>query len=164
MEPVGRIIATFYDICNEIWRSLQATESHKSKNTSGGRKAGENDQPEELSNARNGFGYDDNEGENFDVEKHCKILSGVSINSNERQSQNKTAIYISQDQNKLPNPVDTGRKLNVHKKFRRRPRRLLNVLCTFNLRPVSMGKGQTSSSRDETNVEEVLIEKMEKHN
>ena len=36
-------------------------------------------------------------------------------------------------------PVDTGRKLNVHKKFRRRPGRLLNVLCTFNLRPVSTG-------------------------
>ena len=28
---------------------------------------------------------------------------------------------------------------NVHKKFRRRPGRLLNVLCTFNLRPVSRG-------------------------
>ena len=39
-------------------------------------------------------------------------------------------------------PVDTGRKLNVHKTFRRRPGRpgcLLNVLCTFNLRPVSVG-------------------------
>ena len=36
-------------------------------------------------------------------------------------------------------PVDTGRKLNVHKTFRRRPGRLLNVLCTFNLRPVSKG-------------------------
>ena len=35
------------------------------------------------------------------------------------------------------NPVDTGRKLNVHKTFRRR---LLNLLCTFNLRPVSTGK------------------------
>ena len=35
--------------------------------------------------------------------------------------------------------VDTGRKLNLHKTFRRRPRRLLNVLCTFNLRPVSTG-------------------------
>ena len=33
-------------------------------------------------------------------------------------------------------PVDTGRKLNVHKMFRRGPGRLLNVLCTFNLRPV----------------------------
>ena len=31
-------------------------------------------------------------------------------------------------------PVDTGRKLNVHKTFRRHPGRLLNVLCTFNLR------------------------------
>ena len=37
-----------------------------------------------------------------------------------------------------PIPVDTGRKLNVHKMFRRLPGRLLNVLCTFNLlRPVS---------------------------
>ena len=36
-------------------------------------------------------------------------------------------------------PVDTGRKLNVHKTFRRRPGRLLHVLCTFNLRPVSTG-------------------------
>ena len=36
-------------------------------------------------------------------------------------------------------PVDTGRKLNVHATIRRRPGRLLNVLCTFNLRPVSKG-------------------------
>ena len=36
-------------------------------------------------------------------------------------------------------PVDTERKLNVHKTFRRRPGRLLNVLCSFNLHPVSMG-------------------------
>ena len=36
-------------------------------------------------------------------------------------------------------PVDTGRTLNVHKTFRRRPVRLLNVLCTFNIRPVSTG-------------------------
>ena len=34
-------------------------------------------------------------------------------------------------------PVDTGRKLNVHKTFRRRPGCLLDVLCTFNLRLVS---------------------------
>ena len=33
-------------------------------------------------------------------------------------------------------PVEKGLKLNVHKTFRRR---LLNVLCTFNLRPVSIG-------------------------
>ena len=36
-------------------------------------------------------------------------------------------------------PVVTGRKLNVHKTFRKRPGRLLNVLCTFNLHPVSTG-------------------------
>ena len=38
------------------------------------------------------------------------------------------------------NPVDTGRKLNVNKSFRRRPGRLLNVSCMFNLYPVSTGK------------------------
>ena len=38
-------------------------------------------------------------------------------------------------------PVNSGRKLNVHKTFRRRPECLLNVLCTFNLRPVSTGYG-----------------------
>ena len=36
-------------------------------------------------------------------------------------------------------PADTGRKVNVHT-FRRLPGPLLNVLCTFNLRPVSTGK------------------------
>ena len=36
-------------------------------------------------------------------------------------------------------PVDTGRKLNVHNTFRRRHGRLLNVLCTFSLRPVPTG-------------------------
>ena len=30
-----------------------------------------------------------------------------------------------------PYPLDTVRKLNVHKTFRRRPGRLRNVLCTF---------------------------------
>ena len=37
-------------------------------------------------------------------------------------------------------PVDIGRKLNVHKTFRRRPGRLLDVLYTFSLRPVSTGE------------------------
>ena len=44
-------------------------------------------------------------------------------------------------------PVDTGRKLNVHKTFRRSPGRLLNVLCRFNLRPVSMGMQLNAISR-----------------
>ena len=34
-------------------------------------------------------------------------------------------------------PLDTACKMKVHKRFRRRPGRLLNLLCTFNLRPVS---------------------------
>ena len=36
-------------------------------------------------------------------------------------------------------PVDAERKLKIHKTFRRRPGCLLNVLNTFNLRPVSTG-------------------------
>ena len=37
-------------------------------------------------------------------------------------------------------PVDTGRKLNVHRTFRKRPGRLLNVLGEFSLRPVPTEK------------------------
>ena len=44
------------------------------------------------------------------------------------------------------NPVDTGHKLNVHKMFIRRPGHLLNVLCTFNLCPVSMGNDTNKHS------------------
>ena len=45
-------------------------------------------------------------------------------------------------------PPDTGNKLNVHKAFQRRPGRLLNVLCTFNLCPVSMwSKTQVVSAK-----------------
>ena len=40
-------------------------------------------------------------------------------------------------------PVDTGRKLNVHKTFRRPLGRLLKVLCRFNLRPVSTGNSKS---------------------
>ena len=47
-------------------------------------------------------------------------------------------------------PVDTGRKLNAHKTFRRRPGRRLNVLCTFNLRPVSTGTFTCLKSTMET--------------
>ena len=36
-------------------------------------------------------------------------------------------------------PLKTGRKLKVHKTFRRCPGRLLNVLCTFSLRSVPRG-------------------------
>ena len=35
--------------------------------------------------------------------------------------------------------ADIGRKLNVHKTFRKRPEHFPNVLCTFSLRPVYMG-------------------------
>ena len=38
-------------------------------------------------------------------------------------------------------PVGTGRRSNVHKTFRRRPGRLLNVLCMFNLCLVLTGWG-----------------------
>ena len=48
-------------------------------------------------------------------------------------------MKISNDKIPTNTPVDTGRKLNARKTFRRRSGRLLNVLCTFNLRPVSVG-------------------------
>ena len=43
----------------------------------------------------------------------------------------------------LMKPVDTARKLKVNKTLRRRPGRFANVLCTFNLRPVSTGKASS---------------------
>ena len=46
----------------------------------------------------------------------------------------------------MDKPLDTGHKLNVHKTFRRRPGRLLNVLCKFKLRPVSRGKATHHST------------------
>ena len=49
-------------------------------------------------------------------------------------------VMIQLISSNLMDPISTGRKLNVHKTFRRRPERLLNVLCTFNLRPVSTGE------------------------
>ena len=53
----------------------------------------------------------------------------------------------------MTNPVDTTRKLNVHETLRRRPGRLLNVLCTFNLGPVSTGK----ALQDTINIKQLLI-------
>ena len=47
------------------------------------------------------------------------------------------SIFLKRQPDK--DPVDTGRKLNVHKTFRRRSGGLLNVLCTFSLHPVPMG-------------------------
>ena len=47
--------------------------------------------------------------------------------------------YGLKKMNEMDYPLDTERKLNVHKTFRKRPGRLLSVLCTFNLRPVSRG-------------------------
>ena len=90
LKLVDRMVTAFF-VCSEIWRRSWAFESLKSriKNTWERIKAGENDQPEALSHARNGFGYDNNEGENFNDKKHCKTLSGVSINSNQMQSPNK---------------------------------------------------------------------------
>ena len=54
----------------------------------------------------------------------CSILCKTS-------SKTKEKIYWA--------PVDTGRKLNVHKMFRRLPGHLLTILWTFSLRPVSTG-------------------------
>ena len=66
-------------------------------------KAGENDQLEELSTGSNGSVHEDNKGKKNDDEKHFQTLSGVPINSHERQLQNKNYIFfIPQDQKGLP--------------------------------------------------------------
>ena len=45
-----------------------------------------------------------------------------------------------QSNQEITNPIDTGRKLNVHKTFRKRTGHLPNALCTFILHLVSTGK------------------------
>ena len=56
------------------------------------------------------------------------------------QLEKKSYSYLKNRVSRSCNsPVDTRRKLNVHKTLRRRPGRLLNVLCTFKLRLVSTG-------------------------
>ena len=52
---------------------------------------------------------------------------------------NQFSSEVSESPQSLRYPVDTGRKFNVHKTFKGRPGRPLNVLRTFNLRPVSTG-------------------------
>ena len=47
------------------------------------------------------------------------------------------------------NPLGTRRKLNVHKTFRTRRGRLLNILCTLNLRFVSREKSELNISNPE---------------
>ena len=64
------------------------------------------------------------------VEKAALHISLIMVDYVKRALRNRQQITSH---------VDTGRKLNVHKTIRKRPGRLLNVLCTFNLRPVSKG-------------------------
>ena len=54
-------------------------------------------------------------------------------------------------------PLDIGRKLNVYKTFRRCPGRLLNVLCTFNLRSVSKGLVEPIRSVAEWYFDQILF-------
>ena len=71
-------------------------------------------------------------------------LVGVSINQFLSKSGPQvlavTAVALERS-NLLVFPWDAGRKLNIRKAFKRSPGRLLNVLRTFNLRPVPGGKG-----------------------
>ena len=79
--------------------------------------------------------------------KYCVLFPYLTARINSSANWRKPFLrkWMRSFQNKLlsttpferKDPVDTGRKLNVHKTFRRRRGRLLNVLCTFNLRPVS---------------------------
>ena len=149
-NDAGKIVATFYDINNEIWKGSRATESLKSgiENTWGGIKArgikaGENDQLEEFLNASNGLGHDNNEGDDFDNEERFKTLSRVSINNNKRQSQNKNHS-LHATRSKTP---------------REQMKEMLNKRQKRKNLTKKLPKGQTSSPTDGTNFGQVLIEK-----
>ena len=53
--------------------------------------------------------------------------------------------------------MDTGGKLNVYEKFRRRPGRLLNALCAFHLRLVPTGLYLSLNKRDYSSQFGVLV-------
>ena len=82
------------------------------------------------------------------------FILAIGPSSNVRTSTlTNGSIHLRMDQVKLVEDrtlcvthlsLDTGLKLNVQKTFRRRPRHLLSVLCTLNLRPVSRGFRLTS--------------------
>ena len=64
--------------------------------------------------------------------------------------------------NRILQPVDTRHKLNVHKTLRRRRRRFLNVLCTFNLRPLStenVGEKAFWRKKEQKNVPMIISSK-----
>ena len=63
-------------------------------------------------------------------ENRCTLLGNQALNA---------VNYVSAIGNISVFLVDKGRKLNVNKTFRRHPGRLLNILCTFSLRPVCTG-------------------------
>ena len=56
--------------------------------------------------------------------------------------------FLNFQGNWLSLPLDTGRKLNVYKTFRRHLGRLVNVSCTLNVRPVSRGQFSRSNVPD----------------
>ena len=60
-------------------------------------------------------------------------MDSVTLNDSKPKSFYKTSTYTKKFSHY---PLDTGRKLNVHKSFSRPPGRLLNVFCVFNLRRI----------------------------
>ena len=68
---------------------------------------------------------------------------GLNVQSEERAFEAVVAWIQYDKNNRMVNiivtPLPTGLKLKGDKTFRRRPARLLNVLCTFNLIHVSWG-------------------------
>ena len=56
--------------------------------------------------------------------------------------------------------LDTGCKLNVHKTCRRLPGRVLNILCTFDLRHVSRGILVETTAKRSTFQTEIHVDEL----
>ena len=67
-------------------------------------------------------------------QSRSKFFSPFSILSKPGRLKDKVLTYA----------LDTGRKLNTRKTFRRRPGHLLNVLCMFKIITVSRGSRVTT--------------------
>ena len=74
-----------------------------------------------------------------DVQKFTSGMKSVKMNKKGNQKLSK-GVPLGKQLFKVKvndNPLNTGRKLNARKTFKRHPGRLLSVLCTFKLGPVS---------------------------
>ena len=78
----------------------------------------------------------------FDIKSNNKAIEPLTDEDQDEPHDNDPPLTLPVS---IPSkkPLDTRRKLNVHKTLKRRPGCLLDILCTFNLRALFTGNIRT---------------------